>query len=299
VAGVLLPILVYSTLFGLTYVLIALGFTLLFGVSRVLNLAYGALYMVTAYLIYYLAVEMGVPLPLAVLAAIAVAVVVGLAVFLLCARFAPDPMRFLVVSLMVALLLQYIFEYPPLFGGETGLIIPGLVASKEFLFYGVSVSPAYVLAGAVALVLLVAMWAWIEWTEYGRTIRATAEDPETAALFGIRVRSVHLVVVAVSSALVALAAALIVPAQEVDPSMWIEPFVIAFVVAVMGGLGKFKWTIPAAFLLSFSQFGFSYLIVQYVYPTTASLSDIVAFAVAIGFIIVLPRGIGGFHRDAA
>ena len=291
-AGILAPVVVYGTLFGLTYVLVALGFTLLFGISRVLNLAYGALYMVTAYLIYYLAVELGVNLLVAVVVAIAVAIVVGLAVFLLCVRFAPDPMRFLIVSLLVALLLQYLFEY--YFYGETGLIIPGLLPSHEFLFYGVSVSPVYVVTAGVALALLVLLWGWVEWTDYGRTIRATAEDPETAALFGIRVRSVYLVVVAVSSALIALAAALIVPAQEVDPNMWIEPFVIAFVVAVIGGLGKFKWTLPAAFLLSFSQY-----FVQLEYPTSSSLSDIVAFAVAIGFIIVLPQGIGGIHREAA
>ena len=291
-AGILAPVLIDGALYGCTYVLIALGFTLLFGISRVLNLAYGALYMVTAYMIYYFAVELGVSIVLSVLMAVLIAIGVGIAVFLLCVRFAPDPMRFLIVSLLVALLLQYVFEY--YFFGETGLIIPGLIPIKEFLFLGVSVSPVYVDTAAVSVGLLIVLWWWIEGTEYGRTIRATAEDPETASLFGIRVRTVYLVVVAVSSALVAVAAALIVPAQEVYPSMWIEPFVIAFVVAVVGGLGKFYWTIPAAFLLSFTQ-----VFVEYQYPTSVSLSDIVAFAVAIGFIIILPRGIGGIRRDAA
>ncbi|MGA8710972.1 MAG: branched-chain amino acid ABC transporter permease [Thermoplasmata archaeon] len=291
-AGILAPVLVYGTLFGCTYVLLALGFTLLFGVSRVLNLAYGALYMVTAYVTYYLAVELGVNLFVSMAAAVGVAVVVGIAVFLLCQRFAPDPMRFLIVSFMIALLLQYVFSY--YFQGETGLIIPGLIPVREFLFYGVSVSPAYVVAAVVALVLLVTLWAWVEWTSFGRSIRATAEDPETAALFGINVRSTYLVVVAVSSVLVAVAAVLIVPSQEVTPTMWIDPFVIAFVVSVIGGLGKFKWTLPAAFLLSFTQF-----IVQFEYPTSASISDIVAFGVAIAFIVVLPQGFGGLTRDAA
>lgn len=288
-AGVLAPILIYGTLYGLTYVLIALGFTLLFGVSRVLNLAYGALYMVTGYLIYYLAVQLGVDLYLSVALAILVAIGVGLAVFLLCVRFAPDPMRFLIVSLLVALLLQYLFSY--YFGGEQGLIIRGIVPTHEFLAFGVSIGPEYVAAAGIALALLILLWAWVEWTDYGHTIRATAEDPETAALFGIRVRTVYLVVVAISSALVAVAAAIIVPAQEVTPNMWIGPFVIAFVVSVVGGLGKFQWTLPAAFLVSFSQF-----IVQFEYPTSTTLSDIVAFAVAIAFIIVLPRGIGGISR---
>jgi branched-chain amino acid transport system permease protein len=290
VGSILAPVLVYGTLFGFTYVLLALGFTLLLGISRVLNLAYGALYMVTAYMIFYFAVELGVNLILATILAAGIAVAVGVAVFLLCVKFAPDPMRFLVVTLLVALLLQYLFTY--YFQGQTGLIIPGLVSTHEFLFYGVSVSPVYVVAAGVTIGVFLCLWGWIEWTSYGRTVRAAAEDPETASLFGIRVRNVYLVVVAVSSAIVALAAVLIVPAQEVTPSMWVEPFVIAFVVSVIGGLEKFKWTLPAAFLLSFSQ-----EIVYFEYPTSASLSDIVAFMVAIAFIIVLPKGIGGIRHD--
>jgi len=291
VGSILAQVVIYGTLFGFTYVLLALGFTLLLGISRVLNLAYGALYMVTAYMIFYFAVELKIELVLAVLLAGGIAVAVGVAVFLLCVKFAPDPMRFLVITLLVALLLQYLFAYPPLFSGQTGLIIPGLVPSHEFLVDGVSVSPIYVVTAFVALAVFFGLWAWIELTSYGRTVRAAAEDPETASLFGIRVRSVYLVVVAVSSAIVALAAILIVPAQEVTPTMWVEPFVIAFVVSVIGGLEQFKWTLPAAFLLSFSQF-----YVEAQFPTSSSLSDIVAFIIAIGFIIVLPRGIGGIRH---
>ena len=291
-AGVLAPILIYGTLFGLTYVLIALGFTLLFGISRVLNVAYGALYMVTAYMIYWLVVELGYNLLLAAVIGVGVAILVGLAIFLLCVRFAPDPLRFLIVSFMFALLLQYVFSY--YFHGAAGFIIPSFIPIQGILVFGVSVNPVYIVTAGVALVLLLALWAWIEWTEYGHTIRATAEDPETAALFGIRVRRVYLIVVVVSSALVALAAVLIVPATEVVPTMWIEPFVIAFVVAVIGGLGNFKWTLPAAFLLSFSQ-----ETVAFLYPTSESLTDIVAFVVAICFIVVLPHGFGGIGHENA
>ncbi len=287
--GVLAPIVVYGVIFGLTYVLIALGFTLLFGISRVLNLTYGALYMVTAYSVYYFAVQLGFNLLLSVALAVGVSVVVGVGVFLLCARLAPDPMRFLIVTIFVALLLQYLFEYWYPGGVE---LVPGLVPIQGILIYGVSVSPTYLVSGGVTLVLIVLLWAWIEWTPYGHAVRATAEDPETAALFGIRVRSVYLVVVAVASILVAIAAVLIVPAQEATPEMWIEPFVIAFVVSVIGGLGNFKWTIPAAFLLSFTQFT-----VVFEFPATAGAQDIVAFLVAIGFIIVLPHGFGGIGHD--
>jgi branched-chain amino acid transport system permease protein len=295
VAGILDEVLVDGTLFGLSYVLVAVGFTLLFGVSKVLNLAYGALYMVTAYMIYFLAVQQGVDLLLATGIAIAVAVAVGIAVFALCLKFAPDPMRFLIVSLLVAFLLQYIFEYPPLFGGDTGLTIPSLVSTQGFLLLGESVNWAEVVTAVVGLATLALLWGWIDYTGYGRAIRATSEDPETASLFGIRPRSVYLVVVAVSSSVIALAAVLISPTQYVTPSMWVNPFIIAFVVALVGGLGYFKWTLPAAFLVSFCQF-----FVDAEWPSySGNLSEIVYFVVAAAFIIALPRGIGGIHRDVA
>ncbi len=275
---------VYGALFGLNYALISLGFTLVFGVSRVLNLAYGALYMVTAYMVYLFAVEWRWEILLAALLAIGISVLVGAAVFLLFSRYAPDPMRFLLGTLLTALLLQYLFSY--FFQGEVGLVIPGLAPTQSLLVLGVSVSPVFLLSALVSLALLALLWAWIEWRPYGRVIRAAAEDPETASLFGIHPARVYLVVVLVSSAIIGVAAVLLVPAGVVTPTMWVEPFVIAFVVAVVGGLGKYQWTLPAAFLISFSQMAVLYL-------TPYDISDIVAFVVAIAFIVLRPQGMGG------
>ena len=291
-AGILLPILLTGLINVVGYVLIALGFTLLFGVSRVLNVTYAALYMVTGYVIYYFVAYTSVDLVSATLLAILIATGVGLGIFVLCLKFTPDPMRFLIASLLFAVFLEYLFST---LYGETGYIVPGLVTTREFLFFGVSISEVSVLAAGVALVLLAVLWIWIDFTNYGKTIRAAAEDPETASLFGIRVGMVYLVVVAVSSVIIALDASLTVASSEVVPEMWITPFVVAFIVAVIGGLGRFKWTVPAAFLLSFSQSA-----VNYVFPAyQAELPEIVAFAVAIVFILALPQGLGGILHETA
>ncbi len=285
--ALLATIAVYGILYGLNYALVSLGFTLVFGVSKVLNLAYGALYMVTAYMVYYFAVELGASVFLSAALAIGVTILVGMAIFVLVSRFAPDPMRFLIATLLSALLLQYLFSYS--FGGQVGLIIPGLISTQSVALAGISVNPVYLLSGVVSLVLLVALWVWIERTSHGRTIRAAASDPETAALFGIRPWRVYLLVVTVSSAIIALAAVLLVPAGVVTPTMWVEPFVIAFVVAIVGGLGKFSWALPAAFLISFSQMAVTYL-------TPFNIQDIVAFVVAIAFVVLRPEGLGGERR---
>jgi branched-chain amino acid transport system permease protein len=281
---------IYGLINGATYALISLGFTLLFGVARLLNLVYGALYMVAGYTIYYLTVLNGVSVYLAAPLAIGIVVAVGLAVWLLFVRRAIDPMRFMIGTLLVALFLEYFFSYA--FGGQVGYIIPGLVANRSLLIFGVSVGWLSILAAGVSILLVVVLYLWVERSAYGRTLRATAEDPETASLFGISPFRVALLVVVLSSVLIGLAAVLVVPSSEVTPSMWIDPFVIAFVVAIIGGLGKFLWTLPAAFLLSFSQVVASYYIPY-------DVSDLVAFAVAIGFILAMPRGFGGIwekHR---
>jgi branched-chain amino acid transport system permease protein len=277
-------IVIYGLINGATYALISLGFTLLFGVARLLNLVYGALYMVAGYTIYALSVQNGVSIYLAAPAAVAIVVGVGVAVWLVFVRRGTDPMRFMIGTLLVALFLQYYFSYA--FGGQVGYIIPGLVADRSLLIFGISVPVLSILAAVVSIALVVALYFWVERSAQGRTLRATAEDPETASLFGVSPFRVALLVVVLSSVLIGVAAVLVVPSAEVTPSMWVDPFVIAFVVAIVGGLGRFLWTLPAAFVLSFSQVVASYYIPY-------NVSDLVAFAVAIAFIIALPQGFGG------
>lgn len=287
-AGAFAPIVIYGTLYGGTYALVSLGFTLIFGVSRLLNLVYGALYMVGAYSVYALAVQDGYSIFLAVPIAIAIVVGVGIVSFLLFVRRNPDPMQFMIGTLLIALFLQYFFSLE--FHGYVGYIIPGLLSNQSLLIAGVSVPQLLILAAATSFSLVAALYLWVERTGTGRVLRATASDPETVSLFGISPGRVAFLVVTLSSALIGLAAVLVVPAGGVvTPDMWIEPFVIAFVVAIVGGLGKFLWTLPAAFILSFSQEA-----VRYGNLTWGNqVSDLIAFAVAIVFILVLPRGIGG------
>ena len=239
--------------------------------------------MTTAYLVYFF-ISHGLGLPEAVPLSILFTVVLGLAVFEVHNRFAVNPFSFMMGMLLSSLILQYVYSY--LFGGEEGLIIPGFVASSSFSFFSVSVNPEFVFSGAVSLTLVAAVWLWIERTSMGRRIRATSSDPEAARLFGIDVRRTTTVVFVVSTLLVSVAAILLVPSGVVTPSMWLEPFVIAFAVSIMAGLGDFKWVLPAAFLISFGQ-----VIAQYALPY--DVSDIVAFALVVVAISIRPTGLGG------
>ena len=280
----LLQILIYGAFFGLTYALISIGFTLVFGVSKILNLSYGALYMTTAYLVYYFAVMLGIPLIASVLMSLVVSLLIGLAIFYSILKFNVNPMVFMITMLLFALLLQYLYSY--IFGGEIGLIIPGLFSSQSIGIAGASVQISLLVAAIISILLVVGTWLWIDRSSFGRKIRATSEDPEIAETLGINTRRIVLIVLSISIVFVSIAAVLVVPSQEVSPEMWINPFVIAFAVSIIGGLGKFQWILPSAFIVSFAE-----VTTQYLVPY--NISDISAFLIVILFILVFPNGLGG------
>ncbi|MEM3448506.1 MAG: branched-chain amino acid ABC transporter permease [Nitrososphaeria archaeon] len=277
-------ILIYGILFGFVYALISAGFSLVFGVSKILNLSYGALYMTTAYLIYYFVTYLRIPLIGTILISIFLTLLIGLLIFYFVLKFTKNPNIFMVTMLLFALLLQYLYSF--LFGGEVGFIIPGPFPNGSLNLVGVSVSFSLLASAVISLGIVAASWIWIEKSALGRKIRATSEDAEVAELVGINTRWVTFLVLTVSIIFIAVASVLVVPSQEVTPDMWINPFVIAFAVSIIGGLGKFKWVIPSAMIVSFSEVISQYLI-RY------NVSEIAAFVIVIIFIIIFPNGLGG------
>ncbi|MGC9123742.1 MAG: branched-chain amino acid ABC transporter permease [Thermoplasmata archaeon] len=283
------PIIIYGLLFGLNYALISIGFTLVFGVSKILNLSYGALYMTTAYMIYFFAVMNNLPLIISILISIIITILIGLAIFYTILKFTVNPMIFMVTMLLFALLLQYIYSY--LFGGQVGLIIPSLFPHVSIGLFGVSINLSLLASSLISLLLIFLVSFWIYKTSIGRRIRATAEDPEVSELLGINTKQIIIIVLSISILLVSIASILLVPTEEVTPTMWVDPFVIAFAVSIIGGLGKFEWAIPAAFIVSFAE-----VISQYLIPY--NVSDIVAFIIVILFIVVFPNGLGGARIES-
>ncbi len=281
-------IIIYGILFGLIYALISAGFTLVFGVSKILNLSYGALYMTTAYMVYYFSVLSHLPLLLSVFLAIVVTIAIGLAIFHFVLKFTKNPMIFMVTMLLFALLLQYFYSY--FFGGEIGFIIPGLFSNTSIIIENVSVTISLIISSIISVILIISVWLWIEKSSFGRKVRATSEDPEIAELLGINTKNISLIVLTISIIFIAVASVLIVPSEEVTPDMWINPFVIAFAVSIIGGLGKFQWVIPSAFIVSFAE-----VITQNLIPY--NISTVMAFLIVIIFIIIFPNGLGGYKHE--
>lgn len=244
--------------------------------------------MTTAYMVYYFSVLSHVPLLLSVFLAIVVTIAMGLAIFYFVLKFTKNPMIFMVTMLLFALLLQYLYSY--FFGGEIGFTIPGLFSNTSVLIENVSIPTSLIISSLISIILIISVWLWIEKSSFGRKVRATSEDPEIAELLGINTKNIILIVLTISIIFIALASVLIVPSEEVTPDMWINPFVIAFAVSIIGGLGKFQWIIPSAFIVSFAE-----VITQYLIPY--NISNIMAFIIVIIFIIIFPNGLGGIKHE--
>lgn len=283
----MLEILIVGAVSSAIYAMLAVGFTLIFGVARVLNLAHGSFYALGAYGTYFFTAHLKWPLLLAAIAAIALVAVFGVFV----ERVLVRPMRasqlaVLMITLAVALVVEQAMFLT--FGSEYRNV-PAFVDGK-FHIGGVDVAGARLLALGVGTLVIGALWLFIQHTRLGSAILAISQDPQAAQYMGIPSDRIFTVVMALSAALAALAGILAGPFLTVQPTMWLLPIVKAFAIVVVGGLGSIPGSILAALLL-----GYAETIVGYTVST--SWTEIVSVAATLLMLVVRPAGF--FGRRAA
>ncbi len=240
-------VVIFSILVSALYALVALGFTMIFGVGRVLNLAHGALLMVGAYAAWF-GQRLGLDLYLS--AALAVVFCTLLAVVLyqgLIRHVQQSPIITLIATLACALLLE---ELVKIFFTTTPQILQPFI-SGSVLFQHTTIISNRILAFAASWVAIILFWVFVHRTRWGKVILATAQDQEGAALVGINVRHVYTVTWALSGALAGLAGLFFASWVNLSPFMWRDPLIISFAVVVVGGLGSLKGSIVAAYLIGF------------------------------------------------
>ena len=279
----MLEILIVGAVSSAIYAMLAVGFTLIFGVARVLNLAHGSFYALGAYGTYFFTAHLKWPLLLAAIAAIAVVALFGVFV----ERVLVRPMRasqlaVLMITLAVALVVEQAMFLT--FGSEYRNV-PAFVDAK-FHIGGVDVAGARLLALGVGAAVIAALWLFIQHTRLGSAILAISQDPQAAQYMGIPSDRIFTVVMALSAALAAPAGILAGPFLTVQPTMWLLPIVKAFAIVVVGGLGSIPGSILAALLL-----GYAETIVGYTVST--SWTEIVSVAATLLMLVVRPAGFFG------
>jgi branched-chain amino acid transport system permease protein len=273
---------------GSVYALIAIGFTLVFGVTNIVNFAHGHLVMGAMFVTYLLFktanvdpyVSLIVVLPLFfALGALLYAVVIQ--------RIVEAPHS---AHMMVTLGLLIFFENVAnfFFGGDLRGITTTYTTSS-FIVGAVSIPIARLGAAAVSLAAVVVLALFLHRTSLGTAIRASANNREGAALVGIDVGRVYLISFSLGTAAAALAGAVIVPFSLVSPFVGHEFILKAFVIAVLGGLGSVAGALVGGLLIGFVE-ALSSLYVS------ASLGNATVFAILIAVLLYRPWGIFGQAR---
>ncbi len=281
----IIDIIISSLINGSVYALLAIGFSLIFGVARIVNIAHTAFYMLASYGIFVGTHQLGLNPVLAMLVAIVLVTLVGLISY----KLFIDPIReheaaVLIATIALAMVFQEIMLI--IFSGDFRGV-PSLVEGYLTIL-GVKVSYQQLLTVCVALVVLAGVWVLLMKTKLGLAIRSTANDREVANLMGMDESRVALITMGVSVGLAAFSGAVVVPLAIVNPFMWMGPLIMMMAAVVLGGLGSIKGSFFGAYILGFAQ-----SLVVFLIPMGAYLKGSVALSIMILVLLIRPEGLFG------
>jgi branched-chain amino acid transport system permease protein len=281
--------LVNGVLLGATYALFALGFTLMFGVLKVINLVYGFYFTAGAFIALFLSRGFALPifasLPLAAIGAGLIAVVIdGLLLTRLRRVGAPE-----LASLMVTLgaVLALYAAATAILGPDIRRLPPGVVGAEAMVFGDVRITAAQVMILVATVVMVGALLLLMRGTRLGLALRAMAENPDAAGLMGIDTGRLAALVSFVSGALAGAGGVLIgLNFNAIQPYMGESMMLRGFVVIIVGGLGDIGGAVIAGLLLGVVEV----LTAGYV---ASGLKEAVAFAILVAVLWTRPAGLFG------
>ena len=281
----IIDIIIGSLINGSIYALLAIGFSLIFGVARIVNIAHTAFYMLASYCIFYGTHRLGINPILSMVVAVILVTLIGLISY----KLFINPIRehegaVLIATIALAMVFQEIMLL--IFGGDFRGV-PSLIEGYMTIL-GVKVSYQQLLTFGVALLVLAAVWALLKKTKLGLAIRSTANDREVANLMGMDESRVAMVTMGVSVGLAALSGAVVVPLAIVNPFMWMHPLIMMMAVVVLGGLGSIKGSFLGAYIL-----GLAESLVVFLIPMGAYLKGSVALSIMILVLLIRPEGLFG------
>jgi branched-chain amino acid transport system permease protein len=283
---------VQGTVVSSIYALIAIGFTMVFGVGGVLNLAHGALIMAGAYIYAIFTTALLFPgyqysAVIGVILATVIVAVLSLALYEVLVRWVEDNpiLTFLTTVITAVALTQLIlFQY-----GDTSyriVMVSGLVET-EF----VNVQYHSLIGFAVSWVLIGLLWYYVTRTDDGRSIVATSMSERGAELTGVNIHSVRAKTWLIAGAFAGVAGVFLGTSDGVTPLMWLNPLAIAFIVVVVGGIGSIKGSVIGAYLIGFLEQATVELM-------GSSFRSIPPLILLVAFMLFMPQGLFGreFHE---
>ncbi len=285
--GTIIGIIINAILLSSMYILVASGFALVLSIMGVLNFAHGALYMVGGYVCYQLAVEYGLNLWLSLFLAAGIMALFGLFLERFCFRpFYGDFFRTVIMSIALIFILQTSINL------TVGVHVRSLPAFVPGMFKagGVAVSMERLFTAVIGVGLLFALTLFIRKTRTGQQMLAVAQNPEGAALQGIRIHRVAAIAVALGCALAAVAGSLMGAVFNLNTFMGDLILVKAIQVVILSGIGSIGGVLVGGLIIG---------TLDSVLPlyTTPAITQTVGMTIIIVLLLIRPQGLFGREMD--
>ena len=283
----LISVLVGALSVGGTYAMIALGYTMVYGIAKMLNFAHGDIIMVGAYTIFVFVSALNplLAIPIAIIACVILGVVVEKVAYK--PLRGASPLAVLITAIGVSYLLQSLAQI--IFGSA-----PKMVTVYEFgtvSLLGVAVKVSTLITLVVSLIVMAALTLFVKCTRIGRAMIAVSEDRGAAQLMGINVNQIITVTFAIGSALAALAGLFtLMKSPSVSNTMGAMPGIKAFTAAVIGGIGSIPGAMLGGIFLGLVE------TVASKFPAIAPYTDAIEFSLLIVILLVRPTGFLGKKR---
>jgi branched-chain amino acid transport system permease protein len=284
--------LINGLVMGHAYALVAIGWTLLLGVARLVNFGHGQMYMLGAFVTWWAVTKAGVPYALALPIAMFVGALFGVIMQRVMLKATLE--QNLVSIMIMTLGFGYVFSGgAALVFGSTGEILDTALSRQEITMGDLWMTWQDAAIIFAAILVFISLKLILDGTRIGRLVRMVAEDPKLAMLAGVNVRRVYYGVFAFEGAAVAFAAGMVAPRTPILTSMGFDEVIMTFVVVVLGGIGSVTGSYLAGIALGLFTALFGAL-VSPAYTTAA------AFLVLIALLVLRPGGLsagsaGGVH----
>lgn len=271
---------------GSIYALIALGYTMVYGIIKLINFAHGDIYMVGAYVSFF-AVTMA---NMSIVPALLISMVVTALLGMLVERLAYAPLRHAprISVLITAIGMSFLLEYGSMyFVSPTPRTFPEVMGNLAYNIGGFVINGQQLLIFAITTILMIILTYVVQKTKVGQAMRAVSFDTETAQLMGINANLIISFTFGIGSALAAAGGVLVgVYYNSIDPLMGIMPGLKAFVAAVFGGIGSIPGAMAGGIMLGVIEALVSGFI-------SSTFRDAAAFAILILVLLFRPSGIFG------
>ena len=276
---------------GGVYALIALGYTMVYGIAKMLNFAHGDIIMVGGYVIYVIMLRLsGGAIP-AVLAALAACCLLGVTVEKVAYKplRGASPLAVLITAIGVSYCLESLAQI--IFSSDPKTVIISDALNNRVGIGSFSISYATLLTLGVTIVIMVALTLYVKFSKTGRAMVATSEDRGAAQLMGVNVNKIITITFAIGSVLAGVASAFyLIKTPTVTNTMGAMPGIKAFTAAVIGGIGSIPGAMLGGILLGVLEC-FSNSV-----PALAPYTDAIEFGILIILLLVRPNGILGKKR---